>query len=193
MTNKVKNPLIKRVQDELIKRLTDADWHEITINMKKSGDNVSISPCGQTSNINKLEDVEYFLVTSPTLPWLGGDTIETISEQIVNYDKYIAEHIDDRKQLHDFYENHLSGHTDKELRDGNTYFDKIFNIWQQNRDDNNISLDELINNYDLSSIAENNDTADYVRTAIKVSMDYSAYSDWHKDVYGRRPQIKGNF
>ena len=161
--------------------------------MKKSGDNVSISPCSQKSNINKLEDVEYFLVASPTLPWLGGDTIETISEQIVNYDKYIAKHIDERKKLHDFYENHLSGHTDKELRDGNAYFDKIFNIWQQNSDGNNISLDELINSYDLSSIAKNNDTADYVRIAIKASMAYDAYSDWYKDVYGRRPRIEGNF
>lgn len=86
-----KKTLTERVQEELIKRLTDAEWHKITINMKKSGHDLTISPCAQTTDINKLEDVEYFLVESPELPWLGGNTIEVISEQIANYDKHLAE------------------------------------------------------------------------------------------------------
>ena len=192
-TNTEKKTLTERVQEELIKRLTDAEWHKITINMKKSGHDLTISPCAQTADINKLEDVEYFLVESPELPWLGGDTIEVISEQIANYDKHLAEKVDKGKKLRDFYQKNLSGHTAKELRHGNDYFGKIFEIWQQNRKDNEISLDDLINSYDMSTIAENNDTVDYIKTAIAVSMAFSTYSDWHKDVYGHRPRIEGVF
>lgn len=127
------------------------------------------------------------------LPWLGGNTIEVISEQIANYDKHLAEKIDEGKELRDFYQKNLSGHTAKELRHGNDYFGKIFEIWQQNRKDTEISLDDLINSYDMSTIAENNDTVDYIKTAIAVSMAFSTYSDWHKDVYGHRPRIEGDF
>lgn len=57
-TNTEKKTLTERVQEELIKRLTDAEWHKITINMKKSGHDLTISPCAQTTDINKLEDIE---------------------------------------------------------------------------------------------------------------------------------------
>lgn len=192
-TNTEKKTLTERVQEELIKRLTDAEWHKITINMKKSSHDLTISPCAQTTDINKLEDVEYFLVESPELPWLGGNTIEIISEQIANYDKYLAENDDEKKQLRDFYKKHLSGHTEKELRDGNSYFGKIYDIWRQNSKNSDISLDDLIATYDMSTLTENNDTVDYIKTAIGVSTAFSTYSDWYKDVYGRRPRIEGDF
>lgn len=189
-TNTEKKTLTERIQEELIKRLTDTEWHKITINMKKSGHDLTISPCAQTTDINKLEDVEYFLVESPELPWLGGNTIEVISEQIANYDKHLAEKVDEGKELRDFYQKNLSGHTAKELRHGNDYFGIIYDLWRQ---DTSMPLDEFIKGYDVATIAKNEDTVDYIKTVLAVSMAYSTYSDWHKDVYGHRPRIEDDF
>ena len=190
-TKTVRKPLVERVQDELIKRFINADWHEITLDMKKTGHKVTITPCTQGPDITKLEDVEYFLVNSPELPWLGGDTIESISEQIANYDKYIEENKNSKSDIRKFYDANLAGHTAKELHDGNEYFEILYDIWHKT--DMSIGLYEMINAYDLSSIAKNNDSVDYIKAVLKLSNDYGFYSDWYKDLHGHRPHIEGDF
>jgi len=61
---------------------------------------VTIRPCHSGCGAPaRFEDVEYFLVFSPSLPWLGGSTIEDVAKQLNNYGKSLAEAGADKKKL----------------------------------------------------------------------------------------------
>lgn len=124
---------VEKIKEELAKRLKDNNYEEISITMKCNGDVVTIKPMSQNGDITTLEDAEYFLVHSPSLPWLGGDTLDVVAKQIAEYTNTLAQNAIEKQQLREYFMTRIAG--------------KDYN-------------------------------AD----------DWGYYSDWYKDVYGRRPQ-----
>lgn len=91
---------IEKTAKELRRRIEAAGLQEISLTMACNGDVVTIRPCHSGCGAPaRFEDVEYFLVFSPSLPWLGGNTIEDVAKQLNNYGKSLAEAGADKKKL----------------------------------------------------------------------------------------------
>lgn len=91
---------IERTVQKLRKRIVAAQFQEITVRMACNGDEVTIKPCSVVEP-KSFDQVEYYLVFSPSLPWLGGDTLEKIAEQLNGYKKMLEGVEDDKKKLSD--------------------------------------------------------------------------------------------
>lgn len=79
----------KKVMMALTAMFQTNGFKEITLTMKCNGDMVTVCPCGY--DIESLADVDYFLVRSPSLPFIGGDTLEKVSENLARYQELVEE------------------------------------------------------------------------------------------------------
>ena len=127
--------------NELKEKLINANFKKISLQMN-NGDTVTITPMSQmVQTIRCTEDVEYYLVESPSLPYLGNDDFNKVVEELNNYDKLIADNEAEKKKLQEYFEQNLA--------------DKIHDPNQK----------------------------------ANASHAFQFYSDWYKDVYGRRPRL----
>ena len=78
--------LHEKIKNELTNRLEKANFKEISITMKKSGDKIFITPCTQMLTIESMDDIEYFLLQSTGINLLGCDTIDELATTIQNYE-----------------------------------------------------------------------------------------------------------
>ena len=62
---------------------------------------VIIKPCGY--DINSISDVEYYLVEGD-LPWLGGDNLTKIVEQLYNHEQLVLESDKEKEELKKYFE-----------------------------------------------------------------------------------------
>lgn len=84
--------LIEKIQNELIDRARKANWKAFTITMKKTNETLCVTPCSErVDEITDLYEVDYWLVYGGEYPWLGGDTVRELSEQLANYDAILAD------------------------------------------------------------------------------------------------------
>lgn len=91
---------IERTAKELRKRIEAAGLQDISVTMACNGDVVTIRPCHAGYGVPaRFEEIEYFLVYSPSIPWLGGNTIEAVAKQLNNYGKELKELEADKKKL----------------------------------------------------------------------------------------------
>ena len=130
----------EKTKEALIQKFEQAQWGSIELNLKKSGHCIEITPVAQIQpDIKNLSDVEWFLVNGSPLMFLGGSSLDHITNNLLTYDeKLIA------------------------LENDKTELKKMF--------------DDLV-----QTKAENPEFKTYE------SNDYGVYSDWHKDLFGFRP------
>lgn len=96
-----------KIYNELERRLQENNYKEISITMKCNGDTVTITPCARMGDVTSLSDAEYFLVISPSIPWLGGDTLEDVAKQIANYENTIADNNDEKEKCRKFFKENI--------------------------------------------------------------------------------------
>lgn len=91
---------IEKTARELRRRIEAAGFREITLTMACNGDKVTVSPCySGYGTPASFDQVEYYLVYSPSLPWLGGDTLEAVAGQLNSYSKRLKEAEAERERL----------------------------------------------------------------------------------------------
>lgn len=95
---------IARIVAKLTRLLDAASWDEITVTMKCNGDRVTIQPCSSVAiavdrNPQNAGECDYFLVSSPSLPWLGGSTLEEVAEQLAGYADALDQNKKDKARL----------------------------------------------------------------------------------------------
>lgn len=105
---------MNNVKKELKKRLINNNFKPIKITMKCNNDVLTITPCSQNGEIKNIEDVEYYLVHSSFLPWLGGDTLDEIATQILTYQQTLKSLIKRRDELKKFYQEKIEPHKNDE-------------------------------------------------------------------------------
>ena len=94
----VENALRIRLQEALNK-----GYGGITVTMKCNGDLVYITPCFWDLDETNLNRADFFLVDSPTLPWLGAEKITKVAEELANYEALIKERDEDIIELAKHY------------------------------------------------------------------------------------------
>lgn len=105
---------IERTANELRRRLIDNHFEPITITMKCNGDPVRITPCSNSSDaIASIDDIVYYLVESPSLPWLGSEKIETIAKELNEYQQLLGQKEDDKVRLDNIRKRLQLAHTVK--------------------------------------------------------------------------------
>jgi len=92
-----------RIVKELTERLAKSNFKEITIEMKNTGEKITIITCG--FNISSFDEIDYFLVNC-SLPWVGGNNINSVATFIENYDTRIKENKNEKKKLRAYYNKH---------------------------------------------------------------------------------------
>ena len=91
---------IEKTARELRRRIKAAGFREITLTMACNGDKVTVSPCySGCGTPASFDQVEYYLIYSPSLPWLGGDTLESVAGQLNSYSKRLKEAEVERRRL----------------------------------------------------------------------------------------------
>ena len=94
------------VLNKLRAALTESGWTDIFFPMS-NGDMLTISPCGYAKNLNE-DNVEYYLVFSPSTPNMGGDTLDIIAEQIANYEQHLQERAAEKAELRAFFDRRIA-------------------------------------------------------------------------------------
>lgn len=89
------------IRSELVKRFEESGWKKIDITMKSDGRRITIKPCSYDDTITSEEQVDYFLTHDNIV--YGGDTLDNVAEQILNYDKLKQDMEDSKRELHEYY------------------------------------------------------------------------------------------
>lgn len=87
---------------ELRTALEAIGYGDLGLTMACNGDTVVIQPC--LAYLPKgtqptFDNIEYYLVGSPSLPWLGGETLDKVADQLNHYAEMLAEKDKDLEQL----------------------------------------------------------------------------------------------
>lgn len=175
--------LHEKIKNELTNRLEKANFKEISITMKKSGDKISITPCAQMPTIESMNDIEYFLLNSTGINLLGCDTIDELATTIQNYEAQREHDLNERDRLKEYYEANIKGHDETELTDGNRYSIKLYEAWREQPE---MSYEDFETQYDIASL-DPQKTTDEIKSNLSLAHSWSFYSDWYKDLYGVRP------
>lgn len=176
--------MIQKIENELVTRFETAHWDAITIHMKKSGHDLTLTPCSQKMDITNKADVDFILIDGAPVMFYGCETLKDLAETIANYDAILDEKLEQPKKLRAFAEKSLKGHTLKELRDGNTFVSFMWDRWDTKLYPTWTAFSEA---FDYSILVDANHDMDAVKEAIALSHAWDYYSDWYKELYGHRP------
>lgn len=81
--------MMTNTERELRRRIEEAGFEAITVTMKCNGDKVTITPCGYGAK--SFDDIEYYLLDSPTVNLCGRDTLAEVAEVLLGYADRIRE------------------------------------------------------------------------------------------------------
>ena len=90
--------------EQITKILKDNHFAETVITCP-DGVDVVVKPCSYADKITDISQCDYFLCYGD-LPWMGDDTVEKITRQINEHAKDLAELMDERKELRQFFDDH---------------------------------------------------------------------------------------
>lgn len=96
---------VNKVKAAIIAKLETAKFNEIELTMKCNGDVVTIKPTGY-NDIYKLEDAEYFLVSSPSLPFISSEKFDEVAENIARYEELIQENEERKREYARYIKEH---------------------------------------------------------------------------------------
>lgn len=82
---------------ELRRLIAEAGFEAITVTMKCNGDKVTITPCGYGAE--SFDDIEYYLLDSPTVNLCGRDSLAEVAEVLLGYADRIHEDEEDIERL----------------------------------------------------------------------------------------------
>lgn len=117
--------MMNKVKAELIRRFEENNWNEITITMKCDNAVVVITPCTMGCvPMNKIEDVDYFLMKCTTINTCGSENLDDIVKFLVNYEKEVKENETDIEKCRKYWEKHVKNSTDK-------YMDDFYSDWHK--------------------------------------------------------------
>ena len=82
---------IERTANALRRRFEESGWRPITVDMKANGDRITIEPCADAPVITDESQITYYLVWSPSVTWMGEDTLEKVADSLNRYGELLAE------------------------------------------------------------------------------------------------------
>lgn len=170
--------------DKITNRFNDNDWEPITLTMVPSGATVEITPCFSNDNDKNPNHIEFFLCNSDAMNMPGCDNMRDLARELLDFEDNRIKSVKEKHRCNEFYNKYIKPYSNADICKGNSYFDIIYDAW---RDSYNISLDELIKNFNFASIAMDGDSPERVKALVKLVRDRDFYSDWYKDLYGHRP------
>ena len=88
---------VEMIQEELKRRIENAGFEAITIEMKVNGDLITITPCGY-GKLN-WNNIEYFMMDSTKVNMYGWDKLEKVAETIANYEELLKENDEEIESL----------------------------------------------------------------------------------------------
>ena len=89
--------MMTNTERELRRLIAEAGFETITVTMKCNGDKVTITPCGYGAK--SFDDIEYYLLDSPTVNLCGRDTLAEVAEVLLGYADRIREDEEDIERL----------------------------------------------------------------------------------------------
>lgn len=115
-------PLMIRTKDKLIELFQTVDWDKITISLKNSGHNLTITPVAQ-GVIKTIDDVELFLVDGSPLKTLNKTSLDQLIANLINYDQLLRNYEEQKKVLFQQFKQiqKLSEQTDFVLRESEDF------------------------------------------------------------------------
>lgn len=176
-----------KIKKELIRRFDENNWSKLTLHMKVSGDDVIIDPYHIFATEHTAETVQYFFVESPSIPNAGEETLYDLVEFLAHYDERCKNVLHAKQILHSYYMNNIYGKPVTMFQDGNTYFEEI--LKQYDATNHEGSLDEFMQEADLTTFITNTHDETYIHQAIELSHAAECYSDTYKGIYGHRPVL----
>lgn len=171
-------------KQELIKRFTENNWEALDLEMK-TGDFVRVTPCFYGDDIpTKPEDCEWFLMDCATINLCGSDKIEDVANQLNSFADDLVKDAKEKDQLADFYDKHLAWATADDRQKAYDAHGKFYDYFIGS----GLTWDETEEKH-LPDVAKDlGMTLEDAKKYLGLSMDFSWYSDWHKDLYGYRPR-----
>ena len=117
--------MMNKVKAELIRRFKENNFNEIKLTMKYDNAVVVITPCTMGCvPMNKIEDVEYFLMKCTTINTYGSENLDDVVDFLVNYENEVKENEEQIEKCRKYWEEHVRYSTDK-------YMDDFYSDWHK--------------------------------------------------------------
>ncbi len=184
--------------EKLTLMFEDMGWDTISLtHISNLNLRMEISPHyyggGKPSNIS---DIEYFGVEawngSKNLQLYGSEDIVEVAHMYNNLPVFAKEHDDDENSLHKFYNDKVAGYTEEQWQLSHRVSHLVYEGWGKARDNGeNLNYDDYVNKYMPDIAVKMHLPLEVANDALELSHNASMYSDWSKDVYGRRMRDMG--
>lgn len=98
--------MMTNTERELRRLIAEAGYKAVTVTMKCNGDQVVITPCFNGLTVSSFEDIEYYLIDSPSVNFAGKDTLDGVAHVLLDYAKAVKETDDDIEHLKAYIRSH---------------------------------------------------------------------------------------
>ena len=97
-----------KVKAELVRRFKENNFEEIKLTMKYDNAVVVITPCTMGCvPMNKIEDVEYFLMKCTTINTYGSENLDDVVDFLVNYENEVKGNEEQIEKCRKYWEEHV--------------------------------------------------------------------------------------
>lgn len=96
---------MEKMLETLKNKMKENNFKKVSMEMS-NGDIVTISPCSYINNPTDLSQIEYYLVKG-RMPWMGGNSLEEVAKELVNYEENLKELELEKLELKDYFEKHI--------------------------------------------------------------------------------------
>lgn len=184
-----------RIYKYLIEKIQRANFQEIQITMKKNNHHITIEPCTQSETISSIKDIEFFIVTDIDTEFyleLSGDSLAELTGILAHYDRFYEnrknQSAEQSLKLKMFYQEHLNKpepfrEDAKNLMD---YMCKYENL-KEKKETSISQYTQIYMREKQISNANEKELEEYIKELIQYINDGTLYSDWYKNVHGKRP------
>ena len=182
-----KKDIIERIIDELKARFENCNWDDIQLTMKASGDVITITPCFYDNDNKNSASVEFFLIKSPSMNLAGCDTIRELAYTLKDYESDRLQDIQNKDACKQFYDTYIAAYSSEDIRQACDYSSRLRAEWLKQ---NGQPFDDFADHFDYAALDDSSiNDAKRIEELCILSHNVDTYSDWYKDLYGRRPNL----
>lgn len=169
--------------ETLKEKLETNGWKPIEV--ENGGHSMTIEPCYYGSGRPKLEQIEFFLEESNEMVLSGDFNLIGVAHTLNNLPEKVAQDAQEKKDFEQFSRDHIYGYTAQQWDLTYKVSRSVDKYWMQHSDINyeehaKQALPIVANEFHIpTKVAE---------AALQLKEHESIFRDWHKDLYGYRPE-----
>ena len=97
---------MSNTERELRRLIEAAGFEAITVTMKCNGDRVTITPCTNGGKASSFDDIDYYLIDSPSVNLCGSERLGDVASTLLRYKEELVETENSIEALKEYIRTH---------------------------------------------------------------------------------------